>query len=180
MMTERKPQGMSFESWVDRQIREATERGVFKDLPGAGKPLNLKPGSGEDYGQAWIRDYARREGVQPEEFLPTPLRLRREVERLAEAVADMHSEEEVRRAVGDINRQIVEWRKMPLGPPVFVPLVNKDDMLARWREARRPPVGPATGAGPATPADPATPGQPAPPRRRRWRRWRRWRRRPSG
>ena len=30
---------MGYESWVDRQIREAEERGAFKDLPGAGKPL---------------------------------------------------------------------------------------------------------------------------------------------
>jgi hypothetical protein len=164
-MTERKPQGMSFESWVDRQIREAEERGAFKDLPGAGKPLNLKPGSGEDYGQAWVRDYAMREGVRPEEFLPTPLRLRREVERLAEVVVNMRTEDEVREAVGDINRQIVEWRKMPLGPPVFVPLVNKNDMLARWRDAQRDR---SARAGAPPPAGPA-PAEPAPRKRRRWR-----------
>ena len=35
-MTERKPPGVSWESWIDRQIREAEERGAFADLPGAG------------------------------------------------------------------------------------------------------------------------------------------------
>lgn len=162
-MTERKPRGMSFETWIDRQIREAQERGVFDDLPGAGKPLDLKPGSGEDYGQAWVRDYAMREGVQPEEFLPTPLRLRREIERLGETVVGLRTEDEVREAVGDINRQIVEWRKTPLGPPVFVPLVNKEEMLTRWRAAQeertvrmsQPPPAPL--------------GKPAPRQRRRWR-----------
>jgi hypothetical protein len=43
-MTERKPPGMSFESWVDKQIREATERGEFDGLPGAGKPIDLPTG----------------------------------------------------------------------------------------------------------------------------------------
>lgn len=28
-----------FESWIDRQIREAQERGEFDDLPGAGEPI---------------------------------------------------------------------------------------------------------------------------------------------
>ena len=38
-MTERKPPGVGFETWVERQIREATERGEFDNLPGAGKPV---------------------------------------------------------------------------------------------------------------------------------------------
>lgn len=133
-MTERKPRGMSFTSWIDQQVHDAERRGLFDDLPGAGKPLNLKP-SGGDYGQQWVRDYAMREGVEAEEFLPTPLRLRRETERLAEAVPGMSSEEEVREAVSDLNRRIVEWRKIPDGPPVHVRLVNKDEMIARWRAA---------------------------------------------
>ena len=29
----------NFESWIDRQIRQAQERGDFDNLPGAGKPL---------------------------------------------------------------------------------------------------------------------------------------------
>lgn len=128
---------MSFTSWIDQQILDAQRRGVFDDLPGAGKPLNLKPEAGGDYGQAWVRDYARREGVRPEEFLPTPLRLRRETEKLAEAVADMRSEEEVRAAVSDLNRRILDWRKFPDGPPIYVRLVNKEQMIARWQQARR-------------------------------------------
>ncbi len=33
-MTERKPPGVSFETWIDKQIREATERGEFAHLSG--------------------------------------------------------------------------------------------------------------------------------------------------
>lgn len=147
-MTERKPQGMSFTSWIDQQILDAQRRGVFDNLPGAGKPLQLGAHGDADYGQAWIRDYARREGVPAEEFLPTPLRLRREIELLTQAVGELGSEQEVREVVGDLNRRIVEWRRIPVGPPVFVRLVDKDEMVDRWRAARaakqaQPPDGTA-------------------------------------
>src|SRR5260370_21466333 len=81
-MTERKPPDLSFTSWIDRQINEAAERGAFDNLPGAGKPLP-KP-TAADAAQAWLRDYLRREGVSADELLPTPLKLRKETERLAE------------------------------------------------------------------------------------------------
>ena len=96
-MTERKPRQQSFPSWIDQQIADAENRGVFENLPGAGQPLNIKPTGDGDFGQAWMRDYARREGVSPEEFLPTPLKLRREIEQLTETVGEMRSEAEVER-----------------------------------------------------------------------------------
>ena len=147
---------MGYTTWIDQQVADAERRGLFDDLPGAGKPLNLKP-SGEDYGEAWVRDYARREGVQPEEFLPAPLRLRREVERLTEAVGGFRSEAEIREIAADINRRIVEWRRIPVGPPIHVRLVNADDLVARWRaaQAARPQSGRAgTSAGDPTAASP--------------------------
>ena len=135
-MTERKPRQQSFTSWIDQQIADAEKRGVFDNLPGAGKPLNIKPTGDGDFGQAWMHDYARREGVPPEEFLPTPLKLRREIERLAETVGEMRSEAEVRETFGELNRRIIEWRRIPVGPPIHVRLVNTDEMVARWRAAR--------------------------------------------
>jgi len=169
-MTERKPLGLGFTSWVDQQIADAERRGVFDDLPGAGKPLNLGPGMGDDYGEAWVRDYARREGVRPEEFLPTPLRLRREIERLAETAGEFRSEAEIREVAADLNRRIVEWRRIPVGPPIYVRLVNADDLVARWRaarSARQAPGGQAPGGRAAAPEPPREDG----PRRRGW--WRR-------
>jgi len=38
-MSEQKPPGTSWESWIEQQIREAQEAGAFDQLPGAGKPL---------------------------------------------------------------------------------------------------------------------------------------------
>lgn len=139
-MTERKPAGMSFSSWIDQQISEAAERGAFDDLPGAGKPLPRRGGFGD--GQAWIREYARREGVPAEEMLPTPLKLRKEIERLTEAAPGMRSEREVREVAADLNRRILGWRRIPLGPPVFVPLVDEEAMISSWRAAH--PARPAT------------------------------------
>jgi hypothetical protein len=169
---------MGFTSWVDQQIADAERRGVFDDLPGAGKPLNLKP-TGGDYGEAWVRDYARREGVQPEEFLPTPLLLRREIERLNEAVGGFRSEAEIREVAGDINRRIVEWRRIPVGPPIHVRLVNADDLVARWRAAQaaraaRPATGGAGGTRPQAPEPPRA-SRESSSRRLRWWRLRWWR-----
>ena len=158
-MTERKPSGMSFTSWIDQQINEAAERGLFDNLAGAGKPLR-DPGE-EDFGQAWLRDYVRREGVPAEAMLPTPLRLRKDIERLAERVPQLRSEEQVRAAVAELNEQIMDWRRLPLGPPVFVPLVDEELMIGRWRDGRS--------AEP--PADAGRPARDAVPTRPRW--WRR-------
>jgi Domain of unknown function (DUF1992) len=133
-MTERKPPGTSFASWIDRQITEAAERGAFDNLPGAGKPL---PRRGEaDDGQAWLRDYLRREGVSAEELLPTPLKLRKEIERLAGTVQDLRREQDVRDLVGGLNRRIMQWRRIPVGPPIFLPLVDEEEMVNRWRDGQ--------------------------------------------
>lgn len=143
-MTERKPAGMSFTSWIDQQIGEAEERGAFDNLPGAGKPLPKRREA--DDGLAWLREFLRREGVSTDELLPTPLRLRKEVERLAESVHGLRSEQEVRDAVAELNRQIAEWRRLPQGPPIFVRLVDAEAMIGRWRDQR---TGAAAASRPA-------------------------------
>ena len=50
-----------YESHVDRQIREAQERGEFDNLPGAGKPI---PGIGGNYDENWwLKELLRREDI---------------------------------------------------------------------------------------------------------------------
>jgi len=165
-MTERKPREISFASWIDQQIAEAADRGAFDNLPGAGKPIPRRGGV-----DAWLQDYLRREGVSADEMLPTPLRLRKEAERLAESVGQLNSEDEVREVVRDLNRQILDWRRIPTGPPVYLRLVDEEAMAARWRDARH--------RSPAPP--PAARPHPDPPPRRRGREWAgRCRRRPPG
>ncbi|MGP3966488.1 J-domain-containing protein [Streptomyces sp. 6N223] len=131
-MTERKPPGVSFESWVDKQIREAEERGAFKDLPGAGKPLQDR---GEPYDENWwVKEKLRREGVS---VLPPTLRLRKEAEdALAEALR-APSERVVRRIVAEINEKIREAIRRPLdGPPLNLVPFEAERVVREWREAR--------------------------------------------
>lgn len=168
-MSERKPPEMTFRTWIDQQISQAEERGAFDNLPGAGKPLPR--GDDADDGQAWLRDYVRREGVPSEALLPLPLRLRKEAERLAEAAPMLGSEQAVRDAVAELNGRIMEWRRIPVGPPVFVPLADEEALAARWREAHPPGAGPA-----AQDVGPERPGRTAAGGRRRWP----WRRRGPG
>jgi hypothetical protein len=156
-MTERKPPEKSFASWVDQQVAEAEERGAFDNLPGAGKPI--PPGGGAD---AWLRDYLRREGVSADELLPTPLRLRKEMERLAGTLEELGSEQEIREVVKGLNRRIVEWRRIPAGPPIFLRLLDEDEMVARWRDAQHRPSSRAPAGRP--------PQDPPAPRPRWWRR----------
>jgi hypothetical protein len=170
-MTERKPQGMRWDTWIDQQINEASERGAFDNLPGAGKPL---PDRGdEDFGQSWLREYVQREGVPIEELLPPPLRLRKQAELLTRRAPGLRSEQEVRDAVADLNQQIMDWRRIPVGPPIFVPLVDEEETVGRWRDAQRAPA--PTSAPTPAPAPARTDAGRAGPARRRW--WRSWRRR---
>jgi hypothetical protein len=129
-VTERKPPGVSVESWVDKQIREATERGDFQELPGFGKPL---PGLDVPYDELWwIREKLHREGVS---VLPPALALRKEAEDAIEAAARAGSEREVRRIVGEINEKIAEaLRRPPAGPPLNLAPFDVEDVVREWRE----------------------------------------------
>jgi hypothetical protein len=151
---------MSFTSWIDQQISEAAERGAFDDLPGAGKPL---PKPGEFDGGTWLRDYVRREGGNVEDCLPTPLRLRKEIERLQEAVGGLRDECQVRDVVAELNERIMQWRRLPLGPPIFVPLADAEAIVAAWQEERR------TAHTAPDPADSRAQEDVAPRRQSRWR-----------
>jgi hypothetical protein len=124
---------VQYESWIDRQIREAQERGEFDNLPGAGKPLSL-----DDDPDWWIKAKIARENLQP--LLPAPLALRREVEDLPRSLANARTEDEVRERVGDLNRRIRESYLRPhSGPRVVVGIVDVDAVVARWREDRDGP-----------------------------------------
>ncbi|MGW3517715.1 DnaJ family domain-containing protein, partial [Streptomyces hydrogenans] len=115
-MTERKPPGVSFESFVDKQIREAAERGDFSRLAGFGKPL---PDEAAPYDELWwVKQKMHREGMA---VLPPALQLRKEAEDAAEAVAAAVSESQVRRILGEINTKIAEaLRRPPAGPPLHL------------------------------------------------------------
>lgn len=133
VMTERKPPGTDFETWIDRQVRTARERGDFDDLPGTGKPL---PDLGNESELSWVKKYVEREGLSTEALLPPAVQLRKEIDRLPETVAELRSEQAVREQVGELNLRIAEWLRAPSGPRVKVAPVDADEVVRRWRERR--------------------------------------------
>ncbi len=167
-MTQRKPEGMSFETWVDKAIREAEERGAFADLPGTGKPI---PGAGKPDDELWwVTAKLERERLT---FLPPSLGLRKEVELIDDLAATKQSEAEVRGLVDDLNARIVAAIRTGIaGPRVVLLPVKPEQVVARWRERRAAPTSLPIRRKQAEPATEAQP-QPKLPSRRRWRLFRR-------
>jgi hypothetical protein len=121
------------ETWIDRQIREAQERGAFDNLPGAGKLIEgLDKPHDDDW---WAKSLIEREQLQMP--LPTPLALRKEVESLPAALAKERTEAAARRLVEDLNDRILrDRRRLSSGPPIFVRTVDVEEALDTWRRGR--------------------------------------------
>src|ERR671911_2095762 len=124
---------MRYESWVERQVREAIERGEFDNLPGAGRPL---PGiTGREDENWWVKGLLEREQLPMP--LPTSLALRREVADLPQTLADVPDEPTVRDIIEDLNRRIRDsHRRRVDGPPIVVKPVDVERAVTDWRRAR--------------------------------------------
>ena len=123
-----------YETSIDRQLREAAERGEFDNLPGAGKRL---PGHGGEYDEDWwVKDWLRREGATSA-VLPPTLALRREREDLDRHADRLPTEQAVRDYVTAFNEQLRKARAGLLdGPPALLPPVDADAVVRGWRERR--------------------------------------------
>jgi hypothetical protein len=137
-MTERKPPGVGFGTWVERQLREAAERGAFDDLPGAGKPI---PDLDQPHDELWwVKQKLRRENFS---YLPPTIALRRQAEEALEAAARAGSEDAVRRIVADLNAKIIEGnRKAASGPPLNLAPLDVERVVRDWRDRRGSAEGP--------------------------------------
>ena len=133
-MTQEKPPGVSWESWIDQQIREAREAGAFDNLPGAGKPL---PDLGKEYDPLWWgKQLAQREQIS---MLPPALELLRKVETELAAIRQLGDEGAVRRRIEALNVQIRKVNATTIeGPPTRLGPLNVEEVVAEWRSARRP------------------------------------------
>jgi hypothetical protein len=146
-----------FESLVERQIREAQERGDFDNLPGAGKPLSGLGGA--DDPDWWVRQMMQREGLDMADALPPVMALRKEGAGFPQSLLDLRTEESVRAVLEDYNRRVRLDRLRPAAgpfPPMLARTVDVDELTAQWlalraeqQAARRGPPGsapPRTGA----------------------------------
>jgi hypothetical protein len=124
---------MRYESWVERQVREAIERGEFDNLPGAGRPLPSINGREDE--NWWVKSLLEREQLPMP--LPTSLALRREVTDLPQTLADVPDEATVREIIEDLNRRIRDsHRRRVDGPPIVAKAVDVERAVADWRRSR--------------------------------------------
>ncbi len=131
-MTAGKPPGMTWETWIDRQIREGMENGSFDNLPGHGRPLRDLDRAHDDLW--WIRDKLRREQLS---YLPPTLAVRKELEETLEEVAAARTEAAVRKLVARINTRIRRVNASATsGPPSTVAPLDVERVVARWRTTR--------------------------------------------
>jgi hypothetical protein len=159
-MTERKPPGMSFETWVDTQISQGLARGDFDGLEGAGKPLSRA--ALDETGYEWVVAKARRENLDLLGMLPPGLALRKERDDLPRRAEALPSEAAVRALAEDYDDRVrAFWRRPQESRWSPVPgLCDVEALVAAWRQSR--------------PAGPEPPAPPAAPLRLPW--WRRFRR----
>lgn len=121
---------------MERQIREAQERGEFDNLPGAGKPLDLSDSGDPDW---WVKRFAERENLDLGGALPGPLALRKEAAGYPESLADVRTEAQVREIIEDYNQRVLADRRRPaVGnlPPLLAKTLDVDEMVERWRPLR--------------------------------------------
>jgi hypothetical protein len=128
-MTERKPPGVSWESWLEEQIRRAREDGAFDNLAGAGKPLpDLEGGYDPDW---WVKKLVQRERVS---VLPPALELLRKIESEIKKIWALSSEADVRAQVLSLNAEIARSNaRAAEGPPTRLGLLDPDAIVAQWR-----------------------------------------------
>lgn len=131
-MTERKPKGVSFETWIDRQIRDAKEHGLFDGLPGAGAPQRTLAEADDPHW--WAKQLLKREDVS---FLPPALEVRVRAQKLREMVAGFPSERALRDAAEALNADIRRVnRTASEGPPTAQAPLDVEELVCEWNAAR--------------------------------------------
>lgn len=139
----RKPPGVSWERWIERQIAEAIERGDFDGLPGAGRPIR-DLGARRDE-MAWIRDKLRREHAAPPP--PPAIQIRIDVDAALGSLGTLTTEAEVRSLVDHLNDRIrTVNRTTVMGPPTTLGPLPVDEVLERWRRVRGTEAADGTGS----------------------------------
>jgi hypothetical protein len=131
-MTEHKPPGVTWESWVEQQIRQAREEGSFDGLPGTGKPM---PDLDQSYDPNWwVKQLLRRERVS---VLPPALELLRKAESELSRVWTLRDEAEVRARVAALNAEIAKVNATAAeGPPTRLAPLDIEALVQEWRRRR--------------------------------------------
>ncbi|HWK76914.1 DUF1992 domain-containing protein [Microbacterium sp.] len=119
--------------FVETAIQLAIRRGEFDDLPGAGKPLeNLGSHHDPDW---WIRRKIETENLTG--LGPPAILLRNEDRELDDTLDKIGRESDVREALEDFNRRVIDARRQLMGgPPVITKTRDVDAEVEGWRRRR--------------------------------------------
>lgn len=126
-MTERKPMGIAWTSWIDRQVSDARERGEFDNLSGRGEPLARDQRSYDP--DWWIKDKLRREDL---EITPDTIVARRKVERWLVKYLNISHVDMVIHQAKQLNTEIIAANKTHLGPMSPQPLLDIDTLVNEY------------------------------------------------
>ncbi|HSB20255.1 MAG TPA: DUF1992 domain-containing protein [Anaeromyxobacteraceae bacterium] len=130
-MAGKKKPGETYESFVERQIREAAEEGAFENLRGAGRPLPPLHPEVEGW---WIKQRMKAEQL---DHVPEALEIRREAERVLASLDAVGIEGEVRRRLRELDARIRKVNRTAVaGPPTTVAPLDVEALVRRWRERR--------------------------------------------
>jgi Domain of unknown function (DUF1992) len=127
----RKSTTETWESFAERQIREAQEAGEFDSLEGAGRPLDDLD---EPYDEFWwVKRKLRRERLS---FVPDAIAIRREAEAVLETLAGLPTEDDARAVLAELNTRIARTNAATVtGPPTTLAPLDVEDALRRyWRD----------------------------------------------
>lgn len=131
-MSHKKPPVPRWESFVEKQIKEARQRGEFDHLEGAGRPLAGLDGAHDELW--WVKKLLQREKLS---VLPPALEIKAKVERVLADLRRLTSEADVREAVATINVEIERVNRTTIsGPPTTQAKLDPDTVVERWREQR--------------------------------------------
>jgi hypothetical protein len=123
---------MSWESFVEAQVRLAMGAGEFKDLRGAGEPIR---GLDEPYRDDWwLREYLKREELSAP---CASLDIRAEVERCLTTILKLPTESAVRRHLEALNDKIAKVNRTVIhGPSTSVAKLDIHAVVTRWQSQR--------------------------------------------
>jgi hypothetical protein len=140
---QKKPPKISWETWVERKIRESMERGEFDNLPGSGQPI---PDLARPYDELWwLRKKLRDEKLSID---PPIMVLRKELDETLMRITTARNEAEVRRLVTAINERIVYVNSHTFfGPPSDLAPLDVERIVGEWRRATGRPTNGGGSAG---------------------------------
>ena len=127
-MTQRKPGGVDFQSWIDQQITQHKKEGGFENLAGHGKPIpNLENEYDPDW---WVKNKIKEEGL---DATPHILKVKAQVERWKKGMTKIYSAAMLKKQLKQLNQDITKANHGVLGPIPPIPLLSEETILNKWK-----------------------------------------------